>query len=139
VTHPGTTNPPPSNPGTRPTVSVGGTHHDQTAIQHELDAALDVITGDNASARRVVLRRLGEIYEYRDLPDDMRADAARQSGSGYSSIADEARTQNDAAAERAALRTMVDWYQKTNQLAPSNKLTPLIAAGQARIQELGNP
>ena len=127
----------PSNPGIRPN-TPSTPKHDQAAIQHELDASVDVIAGDSPSARRIALRRLAEIYEYRDLPDDMRADAARQSGSGYSSVADEARAQNDPAAERAALRTMVDWYQKTNQLAPSNKLTPLISAAQARIQELGN-
>jgi hypothetical protein len=82
---------------------------------------------------------LTEIFGYTDLPDDMRADAARQLGSGYSSVADEARTGGDSSAERAALTSMVDWYQKANRLAPSNRLPPLIQAGQARITELGNP
>ena len=40
--------------------------------------------------------RLAEIYGYSDLPDDMRADAARQLGSGYSSVADEARAGSEA-------------------------------------------
>ena len=101
-----------TRPGTRPNTPPGTPLHDQTAIQGELDRAIDVISGESPSARRTVLRRLAEIYGYTDLPPDMRADAARQSGVGYSAIADEARAQNDNTAESTALTAMVDWHHK---------------------------
>ncbi|HWA40829.1 MAG TPA: protein kinase, partial [Gemmatimonadales bacterium] len=85
LTRPTGTNPPPQT-NTRPNPPAGASH-DQTAIQAELDAAVDVIAGDNPSARRVTLRRLAEIYGYTDLPGEMRADAARQSAVGYSAVA----------------------------------------------------
>lgn len=137
-TRPTTTNPPAQQTNTRPNPPTGATH-DQTAIQAELDAAIDVIAGDNPSARRITLRRLAEIYGYTDLPGDMRADAARQSAVGYSAVADAARASSDPAAERAALTAMVDWHHKANQLLPTNKYDNVISTAQARLTELGTP
>jgi hypothetical protein len=128
----------PTNPGTRSNTPTGA-KHDQTAIQHELDDAIAVITGDNPSARRATLRRLAEIYGYGDLPGDMRTDAARQSAVGYTAVADAARSSSDPAAERAALTAVVDWHHKANQLLPTNKYDIVISGAQARLQELGTP
>jgi hypothetical protein len=134
--NPGTT---PTNPGTRTNPPAGTPKHDQAAIQHELDASVDVIAGDNPSARRTTMRRLTEIYGYTDLPDDMRADAARQLASGYSSVADEGKQASDVSAERSALNTAIDFYQKADRLAPSDRIKSLITLAQARVRELGNP
>jgi eukaryotic-like serine/threonine-protein kinase len=131
------TNPPTPTP--RPNPQSNTPAHDQTAIQGELDRSVDIIAGDNPSARRIALRRLVEIYGYTDLPADMRADAARQLGSGYSSVADEAKQGGDVAAERAALSSAVDYFQKADRLAPSDRIKNLITLAQARIRELGNP
>ena len=127
--------PAPSTPAQRPAAAA----HDETAIQHELDASVDVIAGDNPSARRAALRRLAEIYGYTDLPGDMRADAARQSAVGFSAVADEAKASNDPAAEKAALASVIDWHQKANRLAPTNKYDNVISMAQARLQQLSNP
>lgn len=131
--------PTPTNPGPTHSNPPAGAKHDQTAIQHELDASINVIAGDNPSARRATLRRLAEIYGYTDLPSDMRADAARQSAVGFTAVADEARTSSDPAAEKAALTSVIDWHRKANQLLPTNKYDNVIAGAQARLQELGTP
>jgi predicted Ser/Thr protein kinase len=135
---PTTINPPPTTGNPRPNPANTATH-DQTAIQAELDAAIDVISGDNPSARRATLRRLAEIYGYQDLPGDMRGDAARQSAVGFNAIADQAREGKDPVAERAALTSVIEWHRKANQLLPTNRYDNVISGAQARLQELGNP
>ncbi len=130
------THQPPTNPGTRPNTPAGGARHDQTAIQRELDASVDVIAEGAPSARRIALRRLSEIYGYTDLDDGMRADAALQSATGYTVVAESEKTNGDQAAEKAALTAAVDWYQKSNRLAPKSRIQDMIGAAQARIREL---
>ncbi len=138
LSRPATTNPPATQTNTRPNPPAGATH-DQTAIQAELDAAVDIIAGDNPSARRAKIRRLIEIFGYSDLPADMRADAARQIASGYSSVADEAKAAEDVSAERAATQSVIEYYQKADQLAPSDRVKGAIRMAQTRLQNIGNP
>jgi serine/threonine protein kinase len=135
LTRPLTNPPSQTQTNTRPVTPA----RDQGAIQKELDDAIDIISGDNPSARRVQLRRLIEIFGYTDLPADMRADAARQIATGYSASADEAKAANDAAAERVAMNSVIEYFQKADQLAPSDRVKGAIRMAQTRLQGIGTP
>lgn len=135
LSRPATQNPPATQTNTRPNPPAGA-RHDQTAIQAELDATVNVVAEGSPSARRTALRRLGEIYGYTDLDDAMRADAALQAATGYTVVAEAEKTNGDPAAEKAALAAAIDWYQKSNRLAPKSRIADMIGAAQARIREL---
>ncbi|HTK55258.1 MAG TPA: hypothetical protein VL295_00420 [Gemmatimonadales bacterium] len=135
LSRPTTQNPPTTQTNTRPNPPAGS-RHDVAAIQTELDGMVDVVSEGSPSARRTALRRLAEIYGYTDLDDAMRADAALQAATGYTVVAEAEKTGGDAAAEKAALTAAVDWYQKSNRLAPKSRIQDLIGAAQARIREL---